>query len=415
MRAVCFVERMEFQASGNVFPNSMALGDVNNDGDSELVVGNTSGELTIFKGEKILQTFTKLGMITAVGIGDIFNNGQNALVVVSGDGWCRILFNSKSTDATNEQVCGLSVVHAQQIPPNTKVVLLEDVDGDGCIELVLALTDRVVRSYRWECEEITSTGNIASGSKGNIGSPSYPGKLRGLNKWEFASQIGSVTINHNADGTPCLLVAQPGGTFMKIRCPEPGTKDTGDLAPSYIDYHPLSQCHMRNPNVSTEILGDIEPPASLRKGERGMRYAVATLDGTLMLVEDEEILWSIQVDHQLFALTKLKILDGSDETGENIVACSWDGQTYILDQEKKSVRFQLEESVHAFCAGYYSTEPGKHPVPCLVYTTFTNKIYLYYNVSLPSMVTRRFTPPVNNGSEDSHKKIKLTEWVLYGI
>ena len=28
------------------------------------------------------------------------------------------------------------------------------------------------------------------------------------------------------------------------------------------------------------------------------------VSGTLLLVENEEILWSLQVDHQLFALTK---------------------------------------------------------------------------------------------------------------
>jgi hypothetical protein len=80
---------------------------------------------------------------------------------------------------------------------------------------------------------------------------------------------------------------------------------------------------------------------------------------------------SIQVDHQLLALTKLDITgDGRDE----IVACSWDGHTYILDQEKCSVCFQLEESVMSFCSGYYTLQPGHPPVPCLVYTTFTNKV-----------------------------------------
>lgn len=80
---------------------------------------------------------------------------------------------------------------------------------------------------------------------------------------------------------------------------------------------------------------------------------------------------SIQVDHQLFALSKLDITgDGRDE----IIACSWDGQTYILDQEKHSVRFQLEESVSSFCAGLYTLEAGKPPVPCIIYTTFTNKV-----------------------------------------
>lgn len=72
---------------------------------------------------------------------------------------------------------------------------------------------------------------------------------------------------------------------------------------------------MRNQNISTEILGDLktnenvvkntpsrnsstdstesqldEPENKIQK-LKGKPYAVATLDGTIMLVEDEIILW----------------------------------------------------------------------------------------------------------------------------
>lgn len=89
------------------------------------------------------------------------------------------------------------------------------------------------------------------------------------------------------------------------------------------------------------------------------------------------LLRSIQVDHQLFVLSKLDITgDGRDE----IVACAWDGQTYILDQEKRSVRFQLEEPVSGFCAGRYTLKSGSIPVPCFIYTTFTNKVNINKNI-----------------------------------
>lgn len=88
------------------------------------------------------------------------------------------------------------------------------------------------------------------------------------------------------------------------------------LSKMSIDYHPLAYSHMRNPNVSTEILGNISQGNSLPEGqeEKGALYAVATLDGTLvilrfsdtclpvsliyhshilvqMLVQEEQILW----------------------------------------------------------------------------------------------------------------------------
>ena len=58
-----------------------------------------------------------------------------------------------------------------------------------------------------------------------------------------------------------------------------------------IDYHPLAYSHMRNPNVSTEIVGNISQGSGNLDENKGSLYAVATLDGTLMLVQDELILW----------------------------------------------------------------------------------------------------------------------------
>lgn len=36
---------------------------------------------------------------------------------------------------------------------------------------------------------------------------------------------------------------------------------------------------------------------------------------------------------------------------EEVVACAWDGQTYIIDHNRMVVRFQFDENVNAFCAG----------------------------------------------------------------
>ena len=48
---------------------------------------------------------------------------------------------------------------------------------------------------------------------------------------------------------------------------------------------------MRNPNASTGILGNISQGIDMCDENKGSVYAVATLDGTLMLVQDEQILW----------------------------------------------------------------------------------------------------------------------------
>ena len=85
----------------------------------------------------------------------------------------------------------------------------------------------------------------------------------------------------------------------------------------------------------------------------------------------------MQVDHHIFALCRLDVTgDGADE----IIACTWDGQTYILDQQRNSVRFQFEEPVRAFCTGMYSVTSGTS-TPSLVYNTFNNKVcHLDYKI-----------------------------------
>ena len=78
---------------------------------------------------------------------------------------------------------------------------------------------------------------------------------------------------------------------------------------SAIDYQFLGISRMRNQNISTEILGDFKTGNAgnlenshdstkiAQKSDENSQvtrrcpYAVATLDGTIMLVQDEVILW----------------------------------------------------------------------------------------------------------------------------
>lgn len=138
------------------------------------------------------------------------------------------------------------------------------------------------------------------------------------------------------------------------------------------------------------------------------------------------------VDHQVFALTKLDVTgNGADD----IVACAWDGQTYILDQNKNVVRFQLDEAVQAFESGYYTLGNDELPVTCLVYVTFKNKVLLYYDIPLKEMVLKRFEPDMLKLSSllvkgddeeavkkrndiqnwDRTKRREMVELLLYGV
>jgi hypothetical protein len=63
------------------------------------------------------------------------------------------------------------------------------------------------------------------------------------------------------------------------------------LPTTFVEYHQLSCSRLRNPNVSTEIQGGIR--TGVTDSSVSPRYAVATLDGTLLLVQDETVLWYV--------------------------------------------------------------------------------------------------------------------------
>jgi len=109
----------------------------------------------------------------------------------------------------------------------------------------------------------------------------------------------------------------------------------------------------------------------------------------------------MQVDHQIFALCRL---DVTGNNSDEIIACAWDGQTYILDQQRHSVRFQFEEPVRAFCTGNYNVTPGTSS-PSLVYNTFNNKVLIHLFESIypkiylkiPLVYTKIPTVPNSSG------------------
>ena len=99
---------------------------------------------------------------------------------------------------------------------------------------------------------------------------------------------------------------------------------------------------------------------------------VLSQKGCIRMFSDEVKQWELQVDHSLFSIEKLDItvsspplpsppphslnrplcLSPPQGSGDDeIVACAWDGMTYVVDQKHNVVRYQFEENVSAFCAG----------------------------------------------------------------
>lgn len=97
---------------------------------------------------------------------------------------------------------------------------------------------------------------------------------------------------------------------------------------------------------------------------------------------------------------------------------SQDGQTYIINQEKHTVRFQFDHPVSAFTTGFFSLHQGQRPHPAFAYATFHNKIYLYYNVSLPRITLYTLEDVIKSSTEEitfpaSTTKREFVATVLY--
>lgn len=456
MREISLVNKLKFDFQGSIAKRALVIGDADNDQRNELVCANLHGDLAIFKDrspEKYAYT-SDLGMVTACLIGDVTNSGRNHVAAINTEGWL-FIFEVLGADSPTEfssptaidlnppkgferdsprKPSGpveLNLFHNQRVPANCKELLLADLDGDGQNEIIIGLTDRVLRTYRW----------IKIGQN--------RGKFVGLYKWEFADQIGSVSLNPSRhENCQDIIVAQPGGTYAKLECFDKKstlnstlsnssgslgsnkirsneekqansgglfeTSSNDNVKTEYIskltpEYHQLALSQMRNHHVSTEVLGGI------RVSKRSDSYSlvvVATLDGTLTLVDKDEIRWSLQVDHQLFALSLLEVrpnkqpfLSQSESTctivpnisilnsskgsmkqtpiskvkfDQYFVACAWNGKTYIVDEDRNYLRFKFDEAVSAFTAGNYHFGGRNYPV--LVYATFNNQIVVYYDV-----------------------------------
>ena len=104
-RSVPFVDRLAIPISGNVTNNAICLGDCDNDGRYELCVGNSLGNLSIFKdlNEEPWKKQNNLGHIVAISCGDLCNQGKNVLALVSADGHLRIF------DLQMDQNCAVEV------------------------------------------------------------------------------------------------------------------------------------------------------------------------------------------------------------------------------------------------------------------------------------------------------------------
>lgn len=145
MRSLSLVECIEVKFTGKILKEGVCLGDCDNDGLNELVVGNTEGDLFIYRGDRCICKSTDLGTISAIAVGDLLNVSRNVTVVITIEGWCHIFdveyelnledikddLSSIDASASIAEFKVIQPFHSQRIVCNIKGAKLGDVNNDG--------------------------------------------------------------------------------------------------------------------------------------------------------------------------------------------------------------------------------------------------------------------------------------------
>ncbi|GMT32115.1 hypothetical protein PFISCL1PPCAC_23412, partial [Pristionchus fissidentatus] len=140
-----------------------------------VVCGKENGETLLFSSDfshRFVKTDPCTSPITALAYGRATNQTGNELVSISADGQLT-LFKVIETETISLQATFHQLVHA-----NIAAAYIADVDRDGCMELIVIMTDRVVRTFQWCADH---------------------NRFLPRNKWEVPAHIASVAIGESAN------------------------------------------------------------------------------------------------------------------------------------------------------------------------------------------------------------------------
>lgn len=305
-----------------------------------------------------------------------------------------------ATVEAQEHDYDLVLLHRQAMPPNTKYVLIHDFDCDGYPEILLGLTDRTVRLYKWQHNERTS-GFV------------------GLYKWEFAAQIGSISLldvdvddADRSDDRQCarILVSQAGGRYAHIdvittpaaasssrsaatsrqlhhkvnsndddessdsnssplttppSSPKNGAQSEVRQSARCVDFgtphlHELASARSPKRKEYTWIVGNV---AAKVDGRSKRVLALSTSHGNIQLVDDDRILLDFQVERKLHFIQKYD-MSGEGCADEVFVFADradvqMGGLVYVIDSEQRVAKLWLPETPKVIYAGEIGIAPTR--------------------------------------------------------
>ncbi|CEG47996.1 Quinonprotein alcohol dehydrogenase-like superfamily [Plasmopara halstedii] len=349
------------QLDGKILVNAYAVGDVDGDGATELLFGTLMGKVSIFKiiGDRLSlwRSCEVNGSVTSMSLDNSFAEDIR-IVVATAEGKCfvfRSVAGVKVLQLCSEFVRNMyidksgivmgDVINVMLLFKNAALNVCDVVHVNK--EVIVATRDGRVFIYSDHAnfDELAEYTQIA--------------------KLEINGEIEALIVLPATSDTPTRVLARcfSGAVFSIAGPNNEGVRNVG----------PWNGPKADNDSV-TFVVNDIE-----LGGKRGMN-ALVSLNGLVSLFSSSgQKLWEIQLSEPVVNADKLEMSATSGERHDAIVVCTWSGQMYAIQSEKRLVQFRmLLPGCSMFCANIQDS--SGHIDPTIVSISTSGTVFVYRDV-----------------------------------
>ncbi|KAL4157294.1 hypothetical protein PRNP1_006317 [Phytophthora ramorum] len=327
------------QLDGKILANAHAVGDVDGDGATELLFGSLLGKVSVFKivGDRLVQwrSCEVNGSVTSICL-DNSLAGDTRVIVATAEGKCSVFRSVEGADVL--QLCS-------EFNVALNICDVECLNG----ELITATRDGRVLAYRPDIDH---------------DDPDELAEYSQVAQMEITGEVEKLIVVHstlsNPDAGPQLLVRCFSGEVFCISDPsEEGPVDKRDVVAWNGPPH--------DKDGTTFIVGDIE-----LGGERGMA-ALVSMNGLVSLFSSSgERQWDFQLPEAVVNADRLEMTAAGGDRQDAIVVCTWSGQIYAIQSERRLVRFRmLLPACSMFCVGIRESPTQVDPTIVSISTSGT--------------------------------------------
>ncbi|ETN12861.1 hypothetical protein, variant 4 [Phytophthora nicotianae INRA-310] len=325
------------QLDGKILANAHAVGDMDGDGATELLFGSLMGKVSIFKivGDRLTQwkSCEVNGSVTSICLDYCFA-GDTRIIVATAEGKCSVFRSVEGAEVL--QLCS---------DFNVALNVCDVVHLNN--ELIVATRDGRVLVYRpnMNHDELAEYSQVA--------------------QMEIDDEIETlIVLRPKADTSPQVLARCFSGEVYSIS--GLNVEDKREIV-SW-DGPP------RENEGVTFVVGDIELGA-----EQGMN-ALVSMNGLVSLFSSSgERQWDFQLPEAVVNADKLEMTASNGDRQDAIVVCTWSGQMYAIQSERRLVRFRmLLPGCSMFCVGI--RDFSAHIDPTIVGISTSGTVFVYRDV-----------------------------------